>query len=335
AEEAAAAGREVILVRPETSPEDVRGMAGAAGVLTARGGLASHAAVVGASSVHPGDEAVEIDGRLLPVGEEITIDGGSGAIYAGRLAGHREVAPEAATLLEWAAEHGIRIRGSDARVGKEPIDAAMAEPEPELTQPQATVTLGADDVLRALLVKGAATPEQLGDALLAAPEGLGPAVERLMREGLAERVAGAIRLSTEGRLRSAALFDADRAALGETRCVAYLESFHAFDTRMKEIVTAWQVRGEELNDHTDASYDARVLDELGALHAEMARWLDPLCASLPRFAVYRSRLSRAAELARGADQRYVASPRVDSYHSVWFELHEDLIRLAGRRRSEG
>ena len=39
-------------------------------------------------------------------------------------------------------------------------------------------------------------------------------------------------------------------------------------------------------------------------------------------------------LARGGDQRYVASPRVDSYHSVWFELHEDLIRLSGKKRAE-
>jgi len=78
AEAAADAGQRVILVRSETSPEDVRGMARAAGVLTARGGLASHAAVVargwgipavvGAAGVRPADESVEMDGRTLPVG---------------------------------------------------------------------------------------------------------------------------------------------------------------------------------------------------------------------------------------------------------------------------
>jgi hypothetical protein len=40
------------------------------------------------------------------------------------------------------------------------------------------------------------------------------------------------------------------------------------------------------------------------------------------------------DLARSGDQRFVASPRVDSYHSVWFELHEDLIRLSGKKRAE-
>jgi pyruvate,orthophosphate dikinase len=44
------------------------------------------------------------------------------------------------------------------------------------------------------------------------------------------------------------------------------------------------------------------------------------------------RLGHAIERAVGGDQRYVASPRVDSYHGAWFELHEDLIQLAGRSR---
>jgi hypothetical protein len=49
---------------------------------------------------------------------------------------------------------------------------------------------------------------------------------------------------------------------------------------------------------------------------------------------YRTRLARAIERARAGDQRFVASPRVDSCHGVWFELHEDLIQLAGRTRAE-
>jgi pyruvate,orthophosphate dikinase len=345
AEAAAAAGRQVILVRTETSPEDVRGMACAAGVLTARGGLASHAAVVargwgipavvGAAAVTPGDEAVDIDGRVVPVGEEITIDGGNGEIYAARLAGHWEVAPEVATLLEWAAELGIEVGARKVPAARESVQVATAEAPSETAQLEPARELSDDDLLRALLVKGAATPEQLGDALLMSTDRLGPPVDRLVRGGLTERAAGAIRLSPVGKLKAGALFDADRAALGEDQCVAYLESFHALDRRMKEVVTAWQMHGEELNDHSDADYDARVLDELATLHAEAADWLVPLCASLPRFGVYRSRLTRAADLARAGDPRYVASPRVDSYHSVWFEFHEDLIRLAGRRRSEG
>jgi pyruvate,orthophosphate dikinase len=51
-------------------------------------------------------------------------------------------------------------------------------------------------------------------------------------------------------------------------------------------------------------------------------------------ACYRDRLEHALANARNGDQRFVSAVRVDSYHNVWFELHEDLIRLSGRRRSD-
>jgi pyruvate,orthophosphate dikinase len=336
AEAAAAAGRSVILVRSETSPEDVRGMARAAGVLTARGGLASHAAVVargwgipavvGAASVRPGTERVEIDGVILAAGDELTIDGSSGEVFAGRLEGSVEVAPEAATLLAWADELKIGLRSQAAGAA---VDAA-ARP--------LTGTATADDLLRALLIKGAVTPEQLAESLLVAPERLAGVVDALSAEALVESREGALRLSAEGKLRALDLVTADRAQIGEEASAALLEAFHGFDSRMKQIVTAWQVRdvagAQAINDHADAGYDAGVLEDLAALHAETAAWLAPTADALPRFAVYASRLERALELARGGDQRFVASPRVDSYHGVWFELHEDLIRLAGRRRSD-
>jgi len=106
---------------------------------------------------------------------------------------------------------------------------------------------------------------------------------------------------------------------------------------MKDTVTAWQVReigGEStLNDHSDAAYDASVLAGLSALHDDAVELLGAIARGLGRMETYRVRLDRALSLARAGDQRYVASPRVESYHTVWFELHEDLIRLAGRKRA--
>lgn len=125
---------------------------------------------------------------------------------------------------------------------------------------------------------------------------------------------------------------------GEEVALAALDAFLALDGRMKGLVTAWQLRevdGEQvLNDHADAAYDADVLGSLAALHQDTLAWLAPLIEGLPRLGGYRDRLSRAAATALDGDQRYVASPRVDSYHGVWFELHEDLILLAGRRRAD-
>jgi hypothetical protein len=107
---------------------------------------------------------------------------------------------------------------------------------------------------------------------------------------------------------------------------------------MKQIVTGWQVRdvdGEQvLNDHSDPAYDSQLLADLAALDADTAAWLKPLADTSRQFGVYGKRLGNALELARAGDARFVASPRVDSYHSVWFELHEHLIRLTGRNRSD-
>ena len=106
---------------------------------------------------------------------------------------------------------------------------------------------------------------------------------------------------------------------------------------MKDTVTAWQLRevdAQVVNDHTDADYDRAVLDRLAGLHADTTTWLGPIEAGCPRLADYSVRLGRALEAALAGDQRYVASPRVDSYHATWFELHEDLIRLAGRSRAD-
>ena len=103
---------------------------------------------------------------------------------------------------------------------------------------------------------------------------------------------------------------------------------------MKAIVTDWQMRGPEtINDHADAAYDAAVLDRLDELHrrrrgvARAARRVAPAARPLRRAA----RPPRPRR-RRNGNGKYVASPRVDSYHSAWFELHEDLIRLAGRTR---
>jgi hypothetical protein len=100
---------------------------------------------------------------------------------------------------------------------------------------------------------------------------------------------------------------------------------------MKDTVTAWQLKSADVvNDHADADYDRGVLDRLAALHEDAVAFTEAHENPTGRLAIYRERLRRALEAARGGDGRYVASPRVDSYHGVWFELHEDLIQLAGR-----
>jgi pyruvate,orthophosphate dikinase len=335
AEAAAREGRTMILVRAETSPEDVGGMAKSAGVLTARGGLASHAAVVargwgipavvGAASVEPSDSGVSIGGRWFDAGDEISIDGSSGEIFAGHLAGGWQVAPEAATLLEWARESGVPIGASETTTGSASLGDGSS-------------SSSTDDLVRALAIAGTLTDERLAETLLAGLDAVAAIIAEGVSAGIVERGADGTRLTADGRTRAEELFVADRAAYGDRRSGETLEAFHPFDQRVKQIVTAWQLRDvdgqQTFNDHTDPAYDASVLRDLATLQAEVVAWLAPLADVLPRFRGYGARLERAVGLAADGDQRYVASPRVDSYHTAWFELHEDLIRLAGRDRAD-
>jgi pyruvate,orthophosphate dikinase len=115
AEEMAKQGEKVILVRIETNPDDVHGMIAAEGILTARGGRTSHAAVVARGMGKPcvaGAETVRVDlerrqfsvnGRVLREGEEFTIDGSTGNVIAGTVPMiDPEISGELEELLRWA-----------------------------------------------------------------------------------------------------------------------------------------------------------------------------------------------------------------------------------------
>ncbi len=116
AAEAAERGERVVLVRQETSPEDVHGMAVAEGILTSRGGLVSHAAVVargwgkpavcGAESLHIGaDSFTTAEGTVVHEGEVISIDGTTGRVFLGEVSVVEGDFPdEFTTLLGWADE---------------------------------------------------------------------------------------------------------------------------------------------------------------------------------------------------------------------------------------
>jgi pyruvate, orthophosphate dikinase len=350
--EVADAGRTVILVRADTSPDDVHGMARAAGILTSSGGLASHAAVVargwgipavvGAGAVIVAGDHVEIAGRHVAVGEPITIDGATGDVFAGEVAGRVEVVAEAATLLAWANELGIDVGGSaDADDGGRAPGADAPAATGSAARPGGPSVSGAslpDDALRALAIKGYAGADALSLAMGIDERTATELLDRLVAGGLAEAAAGSFRLTEAGSSAAAERLSEDATTWGASQAMAALDAFVAMDQRMKDTVTAWQMRevdGEQVfNDHSDEAYDARVLADLAALHADAGPWLDGLSDGPPRLRIYRARLDRASEAARAGDGRYVASPRVDSYHSVWFELHEDLIRLAGRNRAD-
>lgn len=139
AEEAKAAadrGEKVILVRLETSPEDIEGMYAAQGILTARGGMTSHAAVVargigkccvagcGDITINYSDKSFTVGGKVYKEGDYISLDGSTGNVYEGQIATQEpSVTGDFATLMEWADE----IRKLKVRTNADtPRDAKQA-----------------------------------------------------------------------------------------------------------------------------------------------------------------------------------------------------------------
>ena len=123
AAEAAAGGAKVILVRNETSPEDVHGMQASEGILTSRGGLVSHAAVVargwgipavvGAEGVKISGKSFKAGGATVKEGDVISLDGSTGQVVLGEVElASSDAPPELETLLSWAdtIRHGRNPR---------------------------------------------------------------------------------------------------------------------------------------------------------------------------------------------------------------------------------
>jgi pyruvate, orthophosphate dikinase len=136
AEILAAAGKSVILVRIETSPEDIHGMHAARGILTTRGGMTSHAAVVargmgracvagaGEIRVDYAAKTMSIRGRVIAAGDALTIDGGTGEVFLGEVPTVQpELSGHFAKIMEWADGY----RRMKVRTNAEtPLDARTA-----------------------------------------------------------------------------------------------------------------------------------------------------------------------------------------------------------------
>jgi len=137
AEHLATTGEQVILIRVETAPEDFHGMVAAQAILTARGGMTSHAAVVargmgkpcvagaGDLRINYADQSVTVNGTTIHKGEWVTLDGGSGEVFAGRMPTVQPaLSSDFAELMRWADEFrtmGVRANADiphDAQVAR-------------------------------------------------------------------------------------------------------------------------------------------------------------------------------------------------------------------------
>ena len=336
-------GDSVILVRAETSPADVHGMVEAAGLVTTLGGLVSHAAVVarswdlpavvGASELTITADGIEGGGHRAAAGDTITVDGDQGRILLGDHPAEGSEVPEAAVLRAWRdgthAGHGL----AGDHVGLE------TDPETLAASHALRAEVAPVEVRRVLALKGMATAESLAEILRVEGGAIAAVLDQLAADGQLQAAAGDRYLLTpEG----TATVEADYTAEAETAASAIEPHFDRFNTinqRFKEVVTSWQMReidGEQvMNDHTDAAYDASVVDALRQeVHAEIVAIVGAVSQTVVRLGVYVERLQEAIDAVAAGDQAMMANPLRESYHTVWFELHEELIRLSGRNRAD-
>lgn len=110
--------------------------------------------------------------------------------------------------------------------------------------------------------------------------------------------------------------------------------FLPFNEELLVVSTAWQVRtGNVPNDHRDTKYDWDVIDRLVKLDERAGPVVRRLGKAVSRFVPYRPLLTDALQRVQAGEHDWFVSPRVDSYHTVWMRLHEDLLLALGRERA--
>ena len=199
-------------------------------------------------------------------------------------------------------------------------------------------------VMHGLRLKGFGEAAAVGEAVGVGEAEAKPMLDQLVIDGLAAyrdgRLSG-FSLTKPGREEHARLLAAELDALGVRDDVdAAYRRFLELNTQLLSVCTEWQLRdvdGESvLNDHCDGDYDAGVIEKLASLPA----CVEPICHDLgsrvERFGGYGPRLTFALQRVHAGDCDWFTKPMIPSYHTVWFEMHEDLLCTLGiERGAEG
>jgi hypothetical protein len=173
------------------------------------------------------------------------------------------------------------------------------------------------------------------------------AVERTLADaeagGLARQRGGTMpgwMLTPKGRRADTELLADELDAAGEGVRAVVDEAYRAvrrLDGRMRRLRTDWDTRDTTTyrrNDHIDAGYDTALVGRLAALHAEATPIRTGLAAALDRFTGYGPRFDNALANVVAGRVDWFTHPLIDSYDTVWFELHEDLLATLAVERSK-
>ena len=138
-----------------------------------------------------------------------------------------------------------------------------------------------------------------------------------------------VRLTDAGRARLVELLADERAVVDHGAADRVYERFLVVNGGVKPLISQWQLT----RDAAGPDEVTAVLDRLDELHREVVPVVAAASELVPRLGAYTDRLGAALRRARDGDMSWLTRPMVDSYHTVWFELHEELIGMAGRTRA--
>jgi DNA-binding MarR family transcriptional regulator len=191
-------------------------------------------------------------------------------------------------------------------------------------------------VLQAVRLKGRVRPADLAATLGQDLGDITDIVDRLTGSGLL--VDGTtLRISPSGRARLETLLAEERRDVDAAAMAAAYHDFRAVNADFKALATDWQLKGGpegKPNAHDDAEYDAAVLARLEEVHARVVPIIEAAAVQLPRLKAYPSKLLVALGKVKAGETAWLTAPLIDSYHTVWFELHEELILATGLTREQ-
>lgn len=188
-------------------------------------------------------------------------------------------------------------------------------------------------VLQAVRLKGRVSEADLSATLGEDPADVTATLAQLTAAGLL--VEGkTLRISPEGRERLNALLAQERSGIDQNALAKSYDDFRAVNTEFKVLVSDWQLKDGQPNAHDDPDYDAAVLGRLDGVHQHVQPIVAVVTTLLPRLSSYAKKLDSALAKVKAGDTIWLARPIIDSYHTVWFELHEELIAASGLTREE-
>ena len=189
------------------------------------------------------------------------------------------------------------------------------------------------DVLQAVRLKGRVTKANLAATLHSDHAAAAAEIAALVDAGLL--VTGeTIRISPKGRKRLAELLAEERSGIDQPAMTAAYAEFRSVNSDFKSLVTAWQIRDNRPNTHEDAEYDGGILAQLDGIHDLVLPIIAAAATQLPRLGSYADKLSASVAKIAARETIWFTRPLIDSYHTVWFELYEELLQAAGLTRED-